>query len=256
MNNKIQGAFEPIRATDELKSSLTAFIKDEASKQHISRHKAPAPLRYAAICCAMLALVICGFGGYSLYQTPVSYISVDINPSVELGLNRLDRVVSAESYNDDGSVLLQNLNIKNKTYTEALELLLADKTFKSYLSDDSLLSFTVVSDKEEALLEGIRHCKGYSQTNAECHGANAALMDKAHHSGLSFGKYQAFLELSKYNKNITAEDCQQLSMREIRNLISQYTTGSNKNDNDNNGHGNGNGNGHRKNEKAHHGGHN
>ncbi|MEG0540928.1 MAG: hypothetical protein RR461_02480 [Angelakisella sp.] len=224
MNNKLQRAFEPIRATEESKKNLSEYVCGELSRR---QHKSYTSLRYVAACCVALFLIACGVGGYGFYSTPVSYISVDVNPSVELGLNRLDRVVTVAAYNDDGNLVLQNLNLKNKPYTEAVELLLADKTFGSYLSQDSLLSFTVVSDKEEALLAGIQQCRGYAEAGAQCRSANTELMNAAHESGLSFGKYQAFLELSRYDKSITAKDCRSLSMRELRDRIDQYTNGQN-----------------------------
>ena len=31
-------------------------------------------------------------------MTPTAYISIDINPSLELGINRFDRIVSVEGY--------------------------------------------------------------------------------------------------------------------------------------------------------------
>lgn len=219
MNKQFRKAFESIHASEQMKRSTCDFLSGEIEKR---KHKSAIPVRYAMIMCTMFILVICGFGSYSLFITPVSYISVDVNPSVELGLNRLDRVVTAKAYNDDGAAVLENLNLKNKPYTEAVELLLADKIFESYLSEDALLTFTVVSDKEEALLEGIQQCRGYESANGECHGADAQLVEDAHHNGLSLGKYQAFLELSQYDKTITAKDCQSLSMREIRDLLSQY----------------------------------
>lgn len=224
MNNKIYDAFETIHATESLKQTVKARIHNEAAKQPRKLHL---PMRYAIACCAMLAVVLCGLGGYSLYQTPVSYISVDINPSVELSLNRFDRVIEATAYNDDGAQILQNLNLNNKPYMQAVELLLADEAVESYLSADALLSFTVVSDKEEALLAGIQQCQGYAQANAVCHSVNAQLVEDAHHNGFSFGKYQAFLELSQYDSSITAEECRNLSMRQIRDLISTYQGESN-----------------------------
>lgn len=222
MNNKIHDAFEPIHATEGLKQNANAFIHSEVVKR---RRKSHVPTRYALICCAMLAVMVCGIGGYSFYQIPVSYISVDVNPSVELALNRFDRVTTATAYNDDGALILQNLSLVNKPYTEAVELLLSDKTFSAYLSDGSLLSFTVVSDKEDYLLAGIQQCEGYAQTNAECHSVKADNMEAAHHNGLSFGKYQAYLELAKYDKAITPEHCRDLSMREIRDLTNRYASG-------------------------------
>ncbi|MEG2074609.1 MAG: hypothetical protein RRY54_07560, partial [Angelakisella sp.] len=200
----------------------------------------------AIACCAML--VVCGIIGYNFYQTPVSYISIDVNPSLELALNRLDRVINVTAYNDDGAQILQNLNLINKPYTQAVELLLADKPFENYLSGDSLLSFTVVSKMEEKLLLGIQQCSGYAENRATCHGANAELIDEAHSKGLSFGKYQAYLALAEYDKSITPEDCRQLSMRQIRDRINQYAedestkqTPAENGGNQGNGKGHGNG---------------
>ncbi|MEG1686606.1 MAG: hypothetical protein RR276_01850 [Angelakisella sp.] len=219
MNNKLQNAFEPICATEHLKQTVTAYIHSEVAKQQGNRLT---PMRVALACCAVLALAVCGIGGYHFYQAPVSYISVDVNPSVELALNRSDRVVAVTAYNEDGTQILQNLNLMNKPYTQAVELLLSDKTLEPYLSGDSLLSFTVISKKEEALLSGIQQCHGYLENRASCHGANAELLDEAHRNGLSFGKYQAYLSLFEYDNSITPEECQQLSMRQIRDRLNQY----------------------------------
>lgn len=223
LNNKFHDAFESIRATEGLKQSTNAFIHREVEKR---QHKARNPMVYAIVCCAVLLLSICGIGGYQFYQSPVSYISVDVNPSVELALNRFDRVVDAVAYNDDGTLILENLNFKNKPYTDAVEQLLADEAFASYLTGGALLSFTVVSDKEETLLAGIQQCRGYAENRATCHSANTDNMEEAHHNGLSVGKYQAYLELSKYDKTITPEDCRYLSMSEIRDIINQYVNGA------------------------------
>lgn len=251
LNNSVKDAFEQISATQELRQNTTQFLRQELSRrQGKPRHA----LRYVAIFCAAVAVIICGLGGAMLYSAPTSYISVDVNPSIELSLNRFDHVIEVKSYNEDGALILQNLSLKNKHYTAAVELLLADETFESFLATDSLLSFTVVSAQQEALLSGIQQCQGYAQNAAECHVANAEFMEAAHHSGLSFGKYQAFLELSEYDKTITAQDCKHLSMREIRDLVATHTHGENTEQVEDTGahHGGGNGNGHRGNNRKSH----
>lgn len=223
MDNQFREALCPIHATEEMKQHTRSFLQSRLAAKPGKRRS---PLRYAAVCCAMLAVILCGFGGYRFYSAPVSYISVDVNPSVELGLNRLDRVVTVAAYNEDGATVLQNLSLKHKTYTQAIELLLADATFAGYLTEDAALSFTVVSEKEQELLTGIQQCHGYAQSNAECHGASTQLVEEAHHNGLSFGKYQAYLVLSQYDNALTVEDCKGLSMRQIRDLIRQYQSGA------------------------------
>ena len=41
-------------------------------------------------------------------MTPVSAVSIDVNPSIELGVNRFDRVVAVEGYTMK-ELTLQNL---------------------------------------------------------------------------------------------------------------------------------------------------
>ena len=48
-------------------------------------------------------------------------------------------------------------------------------------------------------------------------------VEKAHESGLSYGKYKAFLELQKLDPTITVEEIQSMTMREIRERISQLS---------------------------------
>ena len=61
----------------------------------------------------MLAVSI---GGYSYIQTPVSYVSIDVNPSVELTLNRVDRVISATAFNGDGEAVLEDSGERETVY--------------------------------------------------------------------------------------------------------------------------------------------
>ena len=226
MNNRIQNAFETIHASDELKSSTQSFLLSKMKKSSFfySRY-----IRYAAAFAACLIFFLCTVGGSSIYRTPVSYISIDINPSIELSLNRFDRIVDAKGYNKDGTALLDNLDLENKYYTDGVEILLADGTFKQYLQKDSSLIFTVISKNEEKLLSGIKQCQGYKENQADCHGSSQNIMTQAHHSGMSFGKYEAYLELSQYDSSITPEQCNEMSMCEIRSLISQYSNDYNSN---------------------------
>ena len=51
---------------------------------------------------AVCLMVLCfGWAGYNIYYTPITVISVDINPSVELGVNRFDRVISVSAFNSE-----------------------------------------------------------------------------------------------------------------------------------------------------------
>lgn len=215
--NRIQKAFANVRAEESLKQDTLAYLRKEISRRQKVKRRVWA---YAAACAALLLTVSVLFHG--LYTTPVSYISMDVNPSIELALNLFDRVVSCEGYNEDGQQLVSEVDVSNMTYTEAVETLLASSQMQEYLNQQGAkLVFTVSSDKEEELTAGLQSCQGYQEHHASCHTAEADTMQAAHEVGLSVGRYQIYQELLENGVSITPEECRNLSMRELRALLNE-----------------------------------
>ena len=98
------------------------------------------------ICCLFL---LTGVGGYRLYFTEASVISVDVNPSLELNLNFFDRVISVKGYNEDGENLAEEADVKFLDYKEALEEILYTECVKECMDNEELLLITVAGKDEE-----------------------------------------------------------------------------------------------------------
>lgn len=248
--NRIQNAFGAVRADENLKNRTLAYISEQKRCRNTSKHRTPVRIARYAAACACAVIVFAGFGAYSLLTSPESYISIDINPSIELVLNTFDRVITAEAYNADGAEIINAVDIKGKKYTDAVDILLNSPELSAYMTDDAELSFTVVSDDEEQLISGIQSCPGYGLYNGECHRADTQLRDEAVSHNMSCGKYSAYLVLSQYDSSVTPEECSSMTMRELRDLIEQYSGESYESGNgmhhgsgngDSNGKGNGNG---------------
>ncbi|MEG1773264.1 MAG: hypothetical protein RR320_00265 [Oscillospiraceae bacterium] len=97
-----------------------------------SRTKLVARAAALAACC----MLVCGLslGAYA-YLNPAYYVSMDVNPSVAYTLNTFDRVLSVQAMNEDGTRILQAMNLKNlnnKTIDEAMTLTLAEITREGY----------------------------------------------------------------------------------------------------------------------------
>lgn len=108
------------------------------------------------------------------YARPASYISIDVNPSMEICLNKWNRVIDVIPYNDDAERICRQLNLKNKYYTDAIEELLCNKDFQAYYlnQNTSDLTFTIVSQYCDELQSGIESCKSYSEASGIIHHAN------------------------------------------------------------------------------------
>lgn len=235
MNDRIKETFDKISAETALKNETKAFIAKK-----INQKNAFHPFLYQHIVPVMACFVflLTGFYGYHAYFTQTSIISIDINPSFELNVNQFGKVLSIDSYNDDGTQLANSLKIRYMDYTDALDKILEDESIAAYLSQDELLTISVVGQNEEKskkILENIEvHIP--EQHNVCCHTSNFEEADKAHCAGLSVGKYRAFLELQKVNPNVTIDDVKGLTMRQIQELTG--ISGETEN-NPSSGHGSG-----------------
>ncbi|MDE5587613.1 MAG: hypothetical protein K2J60_00525 [Acetatifactor sp.] len=143
MNKKIKETFEQIRADEKLKDRTKAFLA------HKTKGYTDTPKRhlylYAAVCACLLFLLI---GGPLLYFTPTSVISIDINPSLELNVNRFDRIISVNGLNADGRELAAAIDLRFQDYRNALKQLLDDERVIALLSIDEILTITVTGPDE------------------------------------------------------------------------------------------------------------
>lgn len=224
MDNRIQDAFSHVKADPALKESTKDFLANKREGQSILRTRAV--YRTFAAVCAMLILAV-GIGGYQWAQTPVSYVSIDVNPSIELGLNCFERVVTAEAYNPEGKEILQGLSLKGKKYTAAIDSVVECEAMARYLTKEEELVLTVAAkgSREKAIEATVAD---YSQSvGKNCHSVSADIETaaSAHDNGMSVGKYNAYLQLSQYDSGVTLDECRHMSMSQIHGLINEHGHG-------------------------------
>lgn len=224
MNNRLKDAFDKIQAEENLKSSTKDFLRKKTNGYQSQRRFAQNHLVPALA--SILLLLLCG-GGYFTYFTATSSISVDVNPSIELGINRFDKVVSVEGYNDEGDSLIGSLNIRFLSYEEAIDQILSNEDMEKYISGNQFISITVIGkseEKKEEILESVSSCTS-SYENVHCSSGNSHKTHEAHEAGMSFGKYEAYLELKKLDPDITLDEVKRLSMCQIRDRIDGLLSG-------------------------------
>lgn len=222
MDNRIYEAFEHVKADNSLKESTKDFLAEKRAKKN-NLFPSQAFYRTLAAVCTMLLLAV-GIGGYWWTQVPVSYVSIDINPSMELGLNRLERVVSATAYNPEGEEILQGLSLKGKKYTEAIDAVVDSQAMGRYLTEEAELVFTVAAEgsREKAIETGVAHCSEHIGSRCYRVSADIEVVDAAHDNGMSVGKYYAYLQLSEYDSTVTLDECRHMSMKQIHGLLGEH----------------------------------
>ncbi len=219
MNDRFRETFDNIHAEDALKAQTKTFIADQTKQYTSVPHRRVLPKFMAAAAACLLFFAIAG-SGYFMYFTRTSIISIDINPSIELDINRFDRVIAVNSYNDDGLALAASADVRFMDYQNAIHQIVYAEYLSEYLSLGEMLSISVAGQDEQKareMLANIETCVPH-QSNVGCYMSNYEEVHEAHSAGLSIGKYRAFLELQEQNPDVTLHDIQGLTMRQIMAL--------------------------------------
>lgn len=218
MRDRIKQSFEQIQAEEALKESTKAFLmKKTHGYASVKKERHFYRLCTAVCMCFLLIAAGCGW----VYYTPTAEISIDINPSIELKINRFDRVIAVSSYNKDGAALAEGLHVKHMNYYEALDQILASEGIALLLSEDEIMAITVTAKEEAqsaAIFSDVESCAAH-HGNMYCYSMSSSEAEEAHKTGLSCGKYKALLELQRLDPSITPAAVQNMTMRQIRAWI-------------------------------------
>jgi len=98
--------------------------------------------------------VVIGVGA-ATYYVPTTYVSMDVNPSIEYKVNMYKKVVSVKGVNEDGSQVIENISLtslKNKSIDEAIRLTVNEVAQEGYLDSDKsgIVIATSSNDTEKA----------------------------------------------------------------------------------------------------------
>jgi hypothetical protein len=221
MNKKLKEAFAQVHAEKKLKDSTKEFLLRKTNGYTKTK-----TVNYWYFFPAAVCFLLILFWGYWIYFTPTMEISIDINPSIELSVNRFDKVVSVSGYNDDGQNLASSLDIKYMNYVDAVNHVLQSESIVALLSDNEVMTICVVGpdgEQSSRILSDIEACTAENR-NTYCYYAHSEEVQAAHDLGLSYGKYRTFLELQSLNPDVTVEQVQGMTIREIRDLINSLSS--------------------------------
>ena len=230
VEDNLREAFDAVRVPADLTARTLAHIEAERTQQPPAAPAAPAipqkaprraarrrVRRRALALAACLVLAALGIGCFIWAWQPTAYVAIDINPSLELGINRLDRVASARAHNAGGEAVLAETALVGKTYAEALDAL--DGALDSYRTDDAVVALTIVCDDQEraAALESVgRRCLEHgSGGGVRCAHASEEEHHEASAAGMGLGKYRVWRALVAAGDDLSAEEASSLTMREL-----------------------------------------
>ena len=194
--------------------------------------------RIAAIA-ACVALVACLIGGVADFLRPVAHVGIDVNPSVELTLNRFDIVVGTCALNDDGQRALDEAPCMWRAFDDAARDL--DVAMRAIADEGAVVEVSIDCNNENRYVALAAQSNDYFGCNGEahCERTNAEERQAAHNSGMGVAKYRAYQALQEAGVDISAEECASMSMRELRNMLAENEIETSEGESEHAGMGNG-----------------
>lgn len=218
MTNKLKNAFSDIRAEAKLKEQTKQYIMQHRTSNKRGSHHGYRP-RLISLSLVIVLMLVVG-GGIAAYFTPVAAISIDAESSIELQLNRFDRVVDFEQYGEGDNHSMPHMMHSN--YTEAVEMLLANPVISATEAENSLVEITVAS-KDDAK---VAQLMAQIETTADRQGhpikmfmASSEEQRSAHQQGMSMGKHRMYQELLEQNPTIQPEEVIDYSMNDLHHMM-------------------------------------
>lgn len=162
-----------------------------------------------------------------------TYLTLDINPSIELIITPREKVVYANPLNEDGEILLVELNLIGMQLDDAMDLIIETAIELGYIDVDAEETFVQVSavNKNTEIGDKIRERAKEHINNAF---KNRMMMGRAEDKGFtpeflaeaeSYGVTPGFLFLAQKvviaSDELLLEDALQMTVRELQAILKE-----------------------------------
>lgn len=184
------------------------------------------------------------------YVTPTDYVTIDINPSVELVTNRFNKVIRINPLNEDGSKLVDRIKLNNKNIDEAVNLLIKSANEEGYLTQEleNQVLVTVCSKNEEkskemetkleAVVKNELKEEKAESTSVTTQSVDMESHEQAEKLGISSGKMNLIQKLEEVQPGVNYEEYSNKPVKDIMKAINEVNeekakANSNKPENEN-----------------------
>lgn len=170
---------------------------------------------YYAVPIFILALLVIGF----VASQPANSLTMDVNPSIEIVTNRLNRVVEINPLNDDAKELLKGFDPKDKNLEKTVNDLVDLMILTGYIKggEDNIVMITVSDDSvDNQLVEKVNRAIMAMLENKQIEATilNQAI-SKKYKEEKKTGVQLAAEKLQEIDESLSAEQINSMTVREL-----------------------------------------
>jgi hypothetical protein len=186
--------------------------------------------RYGLVACIALFVIVFGLGTFA-YFDPYTYVSFDVNPSVEFTVNRFDRVIKVRVINEENEQSLDKAvfkDINHKRIDTAIKKTLEEVKESGYLSEESKVVIATSNpnkNKAQSLANRLEEVvsKEEREVAVETVCVDKNKLDDAREYGITPGKLTLIEKLKDAlgNEEFDINDWTKKSVKEIVNATNE-----------------------------------
>ena len=222
-------------APDDVNGVLSR-CEERKGTERLMMEKKTAKRRWTTLVAACLALMLLGGGGlfYQQANAVASVVSLDVNPSIELRVNRDEKVLSCTPLNEDAQEILEDMgggaDLKGAKLDVAVNAIVGSLVRKGYLSEISSAIMISVEDKDSARAKKLQQeltsaVDGVLRTNeskaavlTQTVTQDAELERQARENSISTGKAALVNRILALNSSLRFDALAKLSVGELKDL--------------------------------------
>ena len=192
--------------------------------------------RWTSLIAACLAVMLLGGGGlfYQRANAVASVVSLDVNPSIELKVDRSERVLACTPLNEDAKAILADMgngaDLKGAKLAVAVNAIVGSLVRNGYLNSISSAIMISVEDKDTARAEKLQReltstVDGVLQTSesrasvlTQTLTQDAGLTQQARENSISTGKAALVNRVLAINPSLKFDALANLSVEELKDL--------------------------------------
>ena len=132
---------EELRGRVQNEKGQVVVMQEKKAKKS---HSKAAMLLAAGV---ILALGLGGIGNYRANQAVAAVVALEVNPSVEINVNKKERVLNVRPLNDDGAKIIGEMDFSGSTLEVTVNALIGSMLQNGYLNETANSILVSVDDK-------------------------------------------------------------------------------------------------------------
>ncbi len=236
IENKMRNAFEALSPQTDFEDIRRRMpsVTDERSVISMTTKKKNNIIRLVAPAVAACLILAAGlFGGvyYADNLAVDSVVDIDVNPAIELTVNRQEKVLDVTAVNEDGVAILDGMDLKKADLQVAVNALLGSMVKQGYVADSTTGILVSVQNKDAGKAEKLQKkltedinkslteydipAPVINQTFTETDTAKAL----ANKHGISVGKATFVQNLAAKNEKLNADELANMNIQQLTQVV-------------------------------------